>query len=186
VDLIANHLHHFPCHFRFSLCFLFFPYWSSITLGYRTPTLTPTICVLEKKTHEMSPKKRLGKELLVEGPSQGTGAQALEATQATTQQQISSVPPQATIEVGRPEEPLQQPPRQAEVLTMDTFAPTTQHPNQQQNNKGQEELEQDSEEEIESVIEDALARLRQENERLRLMQEQMARRKAMVKRAHVM
>jgi hypothetical protein len=39
------------------------------------------------------------------------------------------------------------------------------------------------EEEIEAVIEDELARLRQENERLRVMQEQLARRKAMVKRA---
>jgi hypothetical protein len=68
--------------------------------------------------------------LSVEGPSQGTKAQALEATQATTQQQISSVPPLATIEVKRLEEALQQPPRQAEVLTMDTSAPTTQHPNQ--------------------------------------------------------
>jgi hypothetical protein len=65
----------------------------------------------------MPPKKRLEKELSVEGPSPGTRAQALEATQATTQQQISSVPPQATIEVGRPEEPPQQPPRQVEVLT---------------------------------------------------------------------
>jgi hypothetical protein len=112
----------------------------------------------------MPPKKRSGKELSVEGPPQGTGAQAVEAIQTTTQQQISLVPPQATAEVGRPEEPPQQPPRQAEVLAMDTSAPTTQHPNQQQNSEAQGESEQDLEEEIEAVIEDDLACLHQENE----------------------
>jgi hypothetical protein len=119
----------------------------------------------------MPPKKRSGKELLVEGPLQGTGAQTLEATQATTQQQIFSLPPQATTEVKRLEEPPQQPPRQAEVLTIHTSTPTIQHPSQQQNSEAQSEPEQDSEEEIEAVIEDELVRLHQENERLRLMQE---------------
>jgi hypothetical protein len=42
------------------------------------------------------------------------------------------------------------------------------------------------EEEIEVVIEDELACLCQENELLRLVPEQMARRKAMAKRAQVM
>jgi hypothetical protein len=69
---------------------------------------------------------------------------------------------------------------------MDTSPQTTQHPNQQQNSKSQGEPKQDSEEDIEAVIEDELARLRQENEHLQLIQEQMARRKALVKRAHVM
>jgi hypothetical protein len=110
----------------------------------------------------MPPKKRSRKELSVEGLSQGTGAQALTETQATTQQQISLVAPQANVEVGRPEEAPQKPPRQAKVLAMDTSTPTTQH----QNNEAQGELEQDSEEEIEAFIEDELVYLHQEYERL--------------------
>jgi hypothetical protein len=137
----------------------------------------------QKNTHEMPPKKRSGKELSVEGPVQGNRALSLRPTQPTTQQQTSSVLPQATIQVRRPEEPPQQPPRQAEVLTTDASAPATQYPSQQPNSEAQEELEQDSEEEIEAVIEDELAHLHQENEHLRLMQEQIARGKAMAKRA---
>jgi hypothetical protein len=114
----------------------------------------------------MPPKKRSRKELSVEGLSQGTGAQALTETQATTQQQISLVAPQANVEVGRPEEAPQKPPRQAKVLAMDTSTPTTQHLNQHQNNEAQGELEQDSEEEIEAFIEDELVYLHQEYERL--------------------
>jgi hypothetical protein len=49
----------------------------------------------------MPPRKKPGKELSVEGPSQVTGAQALEATQ----QRASTDPRQATVEVGRSEEP---------------------------------------------------------------------------------
>jgi hypothetical protein len=69
---------------------------------------------------------------------------------------------------------------------MNTFTQATQHANQSQNTEAQEDLEQDSEEDIEAIIEDELARLRQENECLRLMQEQMVRRKAMAKRAQAM
>jgi hypothetical protein len=50
----------------------------------------------------------------------------------------------------------------------------------------QEDLQQDSEEEIEVVIKDELAHLRQENKCLRLMQEHMTRRKAMATRYRVM
>jgi hypothetical protein len=39
---------------------------------------------------------------------------------------------------------------------------------------------------MEAIIEDELTWLRQENEHLQLMQEQMARRKAVAKRAHIM
>jgi hypothetical protein len=45
-----------------------------------------------ENTHEMPPKKKLGKELSVEGPTQVTGAQALEASKATTQQKTSTEP----------------------------------------------------------------------------------------------
>jgi hypothetical protein len=60
--------------------------------------------------------------------------------------------------------------------------PSTQPPLQHQETKTQEDQQQDSEE-IKAIIEDELARLRQENECLRLMQEQLARRKAMAKRS---
>jgi hypothetical protein len=49
---------------------------------------------------------------------------------------------------------------------MNTFAPSTQQPLQHQETKTQEDQQQDSEEEIKAIIEDGLARLRQENERL--------------------
>jgi hypothetical protein len=70
-----------------------------------------------------------------------------------------------------------------EVLAMNTSAQTNQHPNKPQNTKGQEDLEQDSEEEIKAIIKYELVCLCQENERLHLMQEQMVGRKAMAKRA---
>jgi hypothetical protein len=47
-------------------------------------------------------------------------------------------------------------------------------------------VQQDSEEEIDAVIEDELACLRQENRHLRLVQEQMARQRAVVKRVQIM
>jgi hypothetical protein len=68
------------------------------------------------------------------------------------------------------------------VTPISTSAPSTQPPLQHQETKTQEDQQQDSEE-IKAIIEDELARLRQENERLRLMQEQLARRKAMAKRS---
>jgi hypothetical protein len=61
----------------------------------------------------------------------------------------------------------------------------TSMPTQQQDIKAQEDPQQNSEEEIEVVIEDELPRHRRENECLRLMQEQMAKRKAMTNRAQI-
>jgi hypothetical protein len=87
----------------------------------------------------MPPKKRLRKELPTEASSQVAGAQVLERTQRTTQPQTSIEPQQASAEVRRPEVPLQQPLRQAEVLAMNTSAPTTQHPTQQQDIEAQED-----------------------------------------------
>jgi hypothetical protein len=65
---------------------------------------------------------------------------------------------------------------------MNTSAPITQPPLQHEETETQEDQQQDSEEEIKAIIEDELACLCQENEHLRLMQEQLARRKVMVKR----
>jgi hypothetical protein len=73
-----------------------------------------------------------------------------------------------------------------EVPDMNTSTPTTRHPTQQQDIKAQEEPQQDSEEEIEAIIEDELVRLRHENECLQLMQEQMARINVIAKRAQIM
>jgi hypothetical protein len=59
-------------------------------------------------------------------------------------------------------------------------------PHQHQAIETQENLQQDSEEEIEAIIEDELTRLSQENDRLRLMQEHLARQMVMAKRSQVM
>jgi hypothetical protein len=104
----------------------------------------------------MPPKKKPGKELPVDGPSQSTGAPTLKTTQTTTQPPPSSEPQQTTVEVGRPE----QPPNQEEVLTMNTSTQNTQHPKQPQNTKAQEDMEHDFKEEIKAIIEDELVRLR--------------------------
>jgi hypothetical protein len=96
----------------------------------------------------MPPKKKLRKELPVDGPSQSIEALTLETT---TQPPPSSEPQQTTTEVGRPDQPPPQPPNQAEVLAMNTSAQNTQHPNQLQNTEAQEDLEQDSEEEIKAI-----------------------------------
>jgi hypothetical protein len=71
---------------------------------------------------------------------------------------------------------------------MNTSAPNTVPPpsHQYQTIKTQEDLQQDSEEEIEAVIEDELACLLQENEHLQLMQEHLAKRKTTTKRSQVM
>jgi hypothetical protein len=70
---------------------------------------------------------------------------------------------------------------------MNTSALNTQppSPHQHQTTETQEDLQQDSEEEIEAVIEDELECLHQENERLRLVQEDMARKNAMAKRSQI-
>jgi hypothetical protein len=69
---------------------------------------------------------------------------------------------------------------------MNTSAPSTQPPLRHQEIETQVDQQQDSEEEIKAIIEDELSRLRQENECLRLMQEELAKRKAMAKRVQTM
>jgi hypothetical protein len=63
-----------------------------------------------------------------------------------------------------------------------------QHHNQDphQEAEAQEDQHQDSEDEIEAVIEDELVHLRQENKRFRPVQEHMARQRAVMKRAQIM
>jgi hypothetical protein len=68
----------------------------------------------------MTPKKRLGEELLIEDSSQAAGVQVLKTA---TQPQISVVPHVAMGETKRPEEPPCQPSTQAEVTAMNTSAP---------------------------------------------------------------
>jgi hypothetical protein len=68
-------------------------------------------------------------------------------------------------------DPIEQPTAQTEVLAKNTSAPYTVPPpsHQYQTIETKEDLQQDCEEEIEAVIEDELARLRQENKHLCLM-----------------
>jgi predicted RNase H-like HicB family nuclease len=87
------------------------------------------------------------------------------------------------IDTGRLEGPARQPSAQEEAFTTDAAVPS-QDPHQQIEDL--EDAMQDSEEEIEAVVEDELACLRQENERLRLVQEQMIRRREVMKRAQIM
>jgi hypothetical protein len=75
---------------------------------------------------------------------------------------------------------VEQPATHAEVLTMNTSTLNIQPPFQHQDIETQ-----DPEEEIEAIIDDELAYLDQENERLCLMEEHLARRKAMAKRSLV-
>jgi hypothetical protein len=77
----------------------------------------------------MPPKKKPGKELSADSPSQSIRAPTLKTTQIATQPPPSSEPQQAIVELGRPDQPLQQPQNQAEVLAMNTSMQTTQHPN---------------------------------------------------------
>jgi hypothetical protein len=81
---------------------------------------------------------------------------------------------------------VEQPATQAEVLAMNTSVPNNQPPHQHQETEIQEDQHEDLEEEIEAIIEDELARLRQENGCLWLMQEHLARRKAMVKISQIL
>jgi hypothetical protein len=131
----------------------------------------------------MPPKKRPGKDYPAEGSSQAVVGQVLETT---TQPQAFTEPRPAMADTGRPGEPPEQPAVHAKVPPMNTSMPSTQPPLQHRETKTQEDQQQDSEEEIKAIIEDELAHLRQENEPLRLIQEQMARRKAMAKRSQTM
>jgi hypothetical protein len=100
----------------------------------------------------------------------------------TTQSQASAEPHPEAADTRRPREPPEQPAAQVEAPPMNTSAPITQPPLQHKETETQEDQQQDSEEEIKAIIEDELACLYQENEHLQLMQEQLARRKVMVKR----
>jgi hypothetical protein len=122
----------------------------------------------------MPPKKRPRKDYPVEGSSQAVGGQVLETT---TQPQAFAEPRPVMADTRRPGEPPEQSTAQVEAPPMNISVPSTQPPLQHQETETQEDQQKDSEEEIEAIIEDELARLRRENECLRLMQEQLARRK---------
>jgi hypothetical protein len=116
----------------------------------------------------MPPKKKTGNELLAQGSSQATGGQVLTTAQTTIQTthitqiahpQPSVEPRSATIETRRPEDLVEQPTTQVEVLTMNTSAPNTQPPHQYQAIENQEDQQQDSEEETKAVIEDEVTRI---------------------------
>jgi hypothetical protein len=145
----------------------------------------------------MSPKKRHGKELPIESSSQAVEGQVFTTAQTTVQityipqtahPQPSTEPCVATTETRRPEDPVEQPTTQAEVLAMNTSTANTLPPPLQQHQaiETQEYQQQDSEEEIKAIIKDERARLCQGDERLRHMQEHMARRRAVERRSQIM
>jgi hypothetical protein len=152
----------------------------------------------------MISKKRPAKELPTEGPSQAAESQDLfiaKATTLTTHIPQTSHPHTSTeshavaIDARRCEGLAGQPLTQAEVSEPNTATPNLQpsssqeqqHHNQDQHReaKAQEDQHQDSEDEMEAVIEDELARFRQENERLRLVQEHMAKERVVMKTAQI-
>jgi ABC-type Fe2+-enterobactin transport system substrate-binding protein len=136
----------------------------------------------------MPPKKKLGKELPVEGSSQAVGEQVPTTAQTTTHIPQTLHPQPSTNLHAATANLTEQSTAQAEVLVMNTSTPNTAPPpsHQYQTIETKEDMLQASEEEIEAVIEDELVCLRQENECLRLMQEHLARRKVVAKRSQVM
>jgi hypothetical protein len=86
--------------------FPFLPHWSSITFGYRTPNIGAHRLCARVNTHVMPPKKKPGKELSADSPSQSIRAPTLKTTQIATQPPPSSEPQQAIVELGRPDQPL--------------------------------------------------------------------------------
>jgi hypothetical protein len=128
----------------------------------------------------MPPEKKPRKELPIESSSQATTEQITTTDQATTQ--TTHIPqtlhPQPSTNLHAAiADSIEQPTAQVEVLIMNTSAPNTAPPpsRQHQTIETQEDLQQGLEKEIKAVIEDELARLRQENERPRLKQEHLAR-----------
>jgi hypothetical protein len=73
-------LHCFPCHFLFLTEFSFLPSLEFDNLRLLNPNIGAHHLCARENTHEMPPKKRSGKELSIEGPAQGSGAQTLEPT----------------------------------------------------------------------------------------------------------
>jgi hypothetical protein len=113
----------------------------------------------------MPPKKRLRKELPTEGSSQAVGEQVPTTTQTTIQTihipQALHPQPSTNFHTATTD-PTEQPTTQTEVLIMNTSSLNTVPPpsHQHQTTETQEDLQQDSKEEIEAVIENELARLR--------------------------
>jgi hypothetical protein len=116
----------------------------------------------------MLTKKRLGKEPPAEGSSQVTEEQALTTAQTTIQ--TTHIPQtlhlQPSTNLHRTTTyPIEQPRTQTEVLGLDTstanttLLPSHQHQHQHQTIEMEEDLQQDSEEEIKAVIKDKLALL---------------------------
>jgi hypothetical protein len=121
------------------------------------------------------------REPLAEGSSQVAEGHVLTTTEANnpttqiphpTHPQASAQTHDVSIDTGRPEGSTGQPLAQEEALTTDAAVPKQ---DTRQQIKTLEDNQQDSEKEIKVVVEDELARLHQENERLRLVHEQMIR-----------
>jgi hypothetical protein len=127
----------------------------------------------------MPPKKRPVREPPAEDPSQMAGGQdhtTIKATiltaniPQTSDPHTSTESHTATIDVRRPEGPTKQPSTQTEVVTTDVATlnpPPSSWQQRQPHNQAshweeeaQEDYQQDSEDKIEAIIKDELARLR--------------------------
>jgi hypothetical protein len=139
-------------------------------LGFRNPTLAPTVCELKRTLTECRLKKDLGRRFWLKAhpmhPESKSPPLLKQPSKPHTYPQTVHMQPStefhvATTKVRRPEDPMEQPTTQAEVLTMNTSAQNTMPPPPQQHQtiKAQEDLQQDSKEEIEAVIKDELVRL---------------------------
>jgi hypothetical protein len=148
-------------------------------------------CELEWTYAECHLKRDSEKELSIEGSSQVAKEHVSTTAQTTIQSThiLQTLHPQPSTNLhATTADPIEHLTAQTDVLAMNTSAPNTvsSPSHQHQTIKTQEYLQQDFEEEIEAVIEDKLALLHKDNEHLRLMQEHLARWKAMEKRSQVM
>jgi hypothetical protein len=134
------------------LSFSHFLVWDLLAFGYQIPTLAPTVLASSTKhPRNVNQKETCNPHTSIESYA-------------------------ASINARRPEGSSGQSSTQAEVFATNTAAPHLPPSSSPQHNQDphqeievQEDQHQDSEDEIEAVIEDELARLRQENECLRFV-----------------
>jgi hypothetical protein len=141
--------------------------------------LTPTVCKLERTSTECHLKKTqkgaYGQRLI---PSTQRASLNHRSNNHLNHAHVTNTPPtiiyKSSCSISRPNRTTNKPNESTchEYLSPNTAPPPS---HQHQTIETQEDLHQDSEEEIEAVIEDELAHLYQENERLCHMQEHLAR-----------
>jgi hypothetical protein len=156
-----------------------FPGWSLIAIGYRIPTLAPTVCEFERTLTKCHLRRNLERSFRSKAhPKQPQSKSQPPLKQPPKPHIPQTLHPQPSTNLHAAiADSIEQSTAQVEVLIMNTSAPNTAPPpsHQHQTIETQEDLQQGLEKEIKAVIEDELARLHQENERPRLKQEHLAR-----------